>query len=145
MSDQPTIYKALIDAHLGIATGRAEEMREHLRLQIEDVFYRPRRFESNVPLFGYKAPRPKFPLGVYGTKPDGRTTYRYRNAGNYQAGVPGSAKKSLIRAAKSIEEAREAMGIDWMVWDEIRESIPPTYTEFIGRQVAQHIRSVAAV
>src|SRR5262249_3324759 len=47
------------------------------------------------------------PIGVYGTKPDGRKTCRYRNNGNYKG-------KSLIRAAKSLEEASEVMGIDWM-------------------------------
>lgn len=28
-----------------------------------------------------------------------------------------------------------AMGIDWMEPDELVESIPPAYTEFIGRQL----------
>jgi DNA (cytosine-5)-methyltransferase 1 len=92
--------------------------------------HRPRLFESNVMLLIPYAPGTSFPLGVYGTKPDGRTTYRYRNNGNYKG-------KSLIRAAKSIEEAREAMGIDWMTWEEIREAIPPAYTEFIGRPLIQ--------
>lgn len=90
--------------------------------------HRPRRFESNVMLFGFKARQTAFPVGVYGTQPDGRTTYRYRNNGNYKG-------KSLIRAAKSIEEASAAMGIDWMTWQEIREAIPPAYTQFIGEQL----------
>lgn len=88
--------------------------------------HRPRLFESNVFILAPQAPSAKFPVGVYGTKPDGRTTYRYRNNGNYKG-------KSLIRAAKSIEEASAAMGIYWMTWAEIRESIPPAYSEFIGR------------
>lgn len=87
--------------------------------------HRPRLFESNVLMLCEKASRTPFPLGVYGTKPDGRTTYRYRNNGNYKG-------KSLIRAAKSIAEASQAMGIDWMTWEEIREAIPPAYTEHIG-------------
>ena len=99
--------------------------------------HRPRLFESNVLILAPKAPQTTSPLGVYGTKPDGRTTYRYRNNGNYKG-------KSLIRAAKSIEEAREAMGIDWMTWDEIRESIPPAYTEHIGGQLLEHLRERAA-
>lgn len=32
-----------------------------------------------------------------------------------------------------VQQAREVMGIKWMVRDELREAIPPTYTEFIGR------------
>lgn len=35
----------------------------------------------------------------------------------------------------TIAAARDAMGIDWMTKDEINESVPPAYTEFIGRQL----------
>jgi DNA (cytosine-5)-methyltransferase 1 len=99
--------------------------------------HRPRFFESNILLLAPKSRQTTSPIGVYGTKPDGRTTYRYRNNGNYKG-------KSLIRAAKSIEEAREVMGIDWMTWEEIREAIPPAYTELIGHQLLQHIRAGVA-
>lgn len=98
--------------------------------------YRPRLFESNTMLFSPgKHPRPPFPIGVYGTKPDGRTTYRYRNNGNMKG-------KSLIRAAKSVEEAQIVMGIDWMPeWDELKEAIPPDYTEHLGRQLMAYLRA----
>lgn len=33
------------------------------------------------------------------------------------------------------DKAREAMGISWMTRDELRESIPPAYTHFIGAQL----------
>lgn len=93
--------------------------------------HRPRLFESNVLLTAPQgASRTPFPIGVYGTRPDGRTTYRYRNNGNMKG-------RSLIRAAKSIEEAREAMGIDWMDWNEIKEAVPPAYTEYMGRQLLE--------
>jgi DNA (cytosine-5)-methyltransferase 1 len=94
--------------------------------------HRPRLFESNVLLLAPMARQVTSPIGVYGTKPDGRTTYRYRNNGNYKG-------KSLIRAAKSVEEAREVMGIDWMTWDEIRKAIPPAYTELIGAQLLDYV------
>lgn len=35
--------------------------------------------------------------------------------------------------------AREAMGIDWMTKNEINESIPPAYTEFVGKQLLEHM------
>lgn len=34
---------------------------------------------------------------------------------------------------RNLAEAREAMGVDWMVWDELVEAIPPAYTEHIAR------------
>ena len=35
----------------------------------------------------------------------------------------------------TIAEWRDAMGINWMTAKEIKESIPPAYTEFIGKQL----------
>lgn len=34
-----------------------------------------------------------------------------------------------------VDDARAAMGIDWMTRDELREAIPPAYTEWIGLQL----------
>ena len=39
------------------------------------------------------------------------------------------------QTARTLQEAQEAMGIDWMRWPELREAIPPAYTEYIGRQL----------
>lgn len=39
------------------------------------------------------------------------------------------------RLAASLDDARDAMGIDWMRRAELAESIPPAYTEYIGRQL----------
>lgn len=38
---------------------------------------------------------------------------------------------------------QRAMGIDWMTLKELSEAIPPTYTEHIGRQLIEHVRSAA--
>jgi len=42
-----------------------------------------------------------------------------------------------------VREARAAMGIDWMSRDELAESIPPAYTEWIGRQLLDAIEAAA--
>ncbi len=38
-----------------------------------------------------------------------------------------------------VSEKRVAMEIDWMTGNEITEAIPPTYTEFIGKQLMQYL------
>lgn len=37
------------------------------------------------------------------------------------------------------EFAKEAMGIDWMTRNELKEAIPPAYTEYIGRHLIAHL------
>jgi DNA (cytosine-5)-methyltransferase 1 len=39
--------------------------------------------------------------------------------------------------------ADEAMGIDWMNWRELRQSIPPAYTQYIGEQYNQSLNWTA--
>lgn len=83
---------------------------------------RPRLFESNVLLLGHPRVTTDDPIGVYGKAHDGRRLFT-RADGTQQ------------RAAASLEEAGTAMGIDWMTWVELKEAIPPAYTEWIGRQL----------
>ena len=57
-------------------------------------------------------------------------------------GIYGSMRDEIPKGghtAKSIEQAREAMGIDWMIWGELVEAIPPVYTETIGKQILDMI------
>jgi DNA (cytosine-5)-methyltransferase 1 len=59
-------------------------------------------------------------------------------------GIYGSMRDEIPKGghtAKSIEQAREAMGIDWMIWGELVEAIPPVYTEIIGKQILSVITS----
>jgi len=78
---------------------------------------RHRRFESNLPIVGSpcKHKEQGKPVGVYGSMRDE---------------IPGGG-----HTAKTIEQAREAMGIDWMIWGELVEAIPPIYTQEIGKQL----------
>ncbi len=38
------------------------------------------------------------------------------------------------RTARNLQEGRDAMGINYMSWNELKESIPPKYAEYIGKQ-----------
>lgn len=87
---------------------------------------RHRWFESNVPLVGTVCRHDDFPrpIGVYGSPNDD---------------IPNGG-----RTARNLTEGREAMGIDWMGWNDLKEAIPPSYTEHIGRQLMAAVLAAAA-
>jgi len=62
-------------------------------------------------------------IAIYG-KMDGRRVWTRKNG-------------TELRAARTIGQASEAMGIDWMTWDEIKEAISPAYTEYVGIRLKQ--------
>lgn len=87
--------------------------------------HRPRLFESNCLLLApAKPPRQADPVAVYG-KADGRRLWTRKDG-------------SELRAA-NLETGSEAMGIDWMTWDDLREAVPPAYTQWIGQQLLAHV------
>lgn len=43
----------------------------------------------------------------------------------------------------TIAAARDAMGINWMTKKEINESIPPAYTEHVGRELLRHLSEMS--
>lgn len=94
---------------------------------------RHRLFETSPPL-PWAAPCAHFlqpePIDVTGT-------------GGPAARARGQ-RGGIHRKPRSLAEAREAMGIDWMSRRELSQAVPPAYTEFIGAQLLEHIREAAA-
>jgi len=89
--------------------------------------HRPRYFVSNVLILQpARAKPPKNGIGVYGRDHDGRRLFNRKSNGTY-------------RAPRSLEEAQEAMGMDWADWHGTKEAVPPAYTEYIGAQLLQHL------
>lgn len=80
---------------------------------------RHRLFESNLPIKGSECDHKSQgrPVGVYGSMKDE---------------IPNGGK-----TAESLAEGQLAMGIDWMLWGELVEAIPPIYTQYIGQQVKE--------
>lgn len=85
---------------------------------------RHRIFESNLKLQGTKCDHKTQgrPVGIYGSMRDE---------------IPNGG-----RTAKTMQEAHKAMDIDWMIWGELVEAIPPAYTEYLGNQVWNQIQPV---
>jgi DNA (cytosine-5)-methyltransferase 1 len=46
-----------------------------------------------------------------------------------------------VRLTFSADEARRAMGIDWMPMRSLSQAIPPAYSEFIGKAAMKHIQA----
>jgi DNA (cytosine-5)-methyltransferase 1 len=89
--------------------------------------HRPRYFVSNVLVLAPpKAAPPEDGVGVYGRAHDGRRLFNRKSNGTY-------------RAPRTLEEAHEAMGMDWADWHGTKEAVPPAYTEFIGVQLIRHL------
>lgn len=78
---------------------------------------RHRIFESNVFMFSA-----------------GPCQHRHRAIGIY--GSIGDSIPHGAVIARTPEEGREAMGIDWpLPWVSVREAIPPAYSAFLGEQI----------
>jgi DNA (cytosine-5)-methyltransferase 1 len=82
---------------------------------------RHRLFESNMPLIGsicdHKAQGR--PIGVYGSLNDE---------------IPKGGK-----TASTIDEARKAMNMNWAIWSELVEAIPPAFTKYLGDQIWKQV------
>ena len=87
--------------------------------------YRHRAFETSQPFAALHHPRHDIPAS---------------KAGHWQ---PGTII-SVSGHTGSLAVAKAAMGIDWMIGDELSEAIPPAYTEHIGAQLLDHLQAVAS-
>jgi DNA (cytosine-5)-methyltransferase 1 len=93
---------------------------------------RHRLFESNLLLMSPGCACDNGPAyGIYGDHGD--KTPRQRKDGFKRWGK-----------ARDADHARQITGIDWMTrWDDLCDAIPPAYTEFIGGQLIDALRSAA--
>lgn len=102
----------------GLKSSSGAELRRH------------RFFESNVLLLsGLHCRHGKGAvLGVYGGHVRDRCRVITVTGHTPQMNVV----KNRVRETFTVEEAREAMGIDWMNMQELSQAIPPAYTKYIG-------------
>lgn len=89
---------------------------------------RHRLFESNFPLT--TPPHGKHPICHTFDKRKGQ--FGKTNEMTDFVSVTGGGNCTVMAA-------RDAMGIDWMIKNELNEAIPPAYTEYIGKQLMSYI------
>ena len=94
---------------------------------------RHRLFETNFPVHKLRCNHKSQGevVGVYGNHWDSREFLR-----------PDGTRRG--RKAQSLEEGRSAMGVDWMEWRDLKDSIPPAYTRWVGRHIREHLEGAAA-
>lgn len=112
------------------------ELRNPVRLCGSTFDLHVRRFETS------------FPVLAPPCQHDGREIRAYYGKKGWLVWTPGAAavqkkgRKPILRG--SVEQAPRDMGIDWMeTWDELREAIPPAYTEYLGTALLEHLRRAA--
>lgn len=115
-------------------------------LGVEDAELRRHRlFETNIsiPLVPQCQHGQRDVIGVYGGHI--RNRRRARTIGIYGEGV-GDSRRKFDKGVPdfSIEQGRQAMGIDWMTTAELSQAIPPAYTEWLGRQLIAHLSQASA-
>lgn len=93
---------------------------------------RHRIFESNVYIPALKCDHKGQgkPVGIYGVMGDTVQGLDKKGSGKWVIG--GST-------AKDIEQAQEAMGIDWLPWQQLKEAIPPVYTAHVGASLMEAV------
>ncbi|HEY6021704.1 MAG TPA: hypothetical protein VIY48_18100 [Candidatus Paceibacterota bacterium] len=63
----------------------------------------------------------------------------FKSMGVY--GAIGRKPPNGADVVESLEEGRKIMGVDWpMSWKELREAIPPAYTEYIGMSLLPKVQ-----
>jgi DNA (cytosine-5)-methyltransferase 1 len=91
---------------------------------------RHRLFETSPALFALQpaCAHKGAVVGVYGD--------HLRSRGHWRSGAdfPGADKVAL---------AGQALGIEWMDWHGLSQSIPPAYTQFLGEQLLDQIEAAA--
>jgi DNA (cytosine-5)-methyltransferase 1 len=94
---------------------------------------RHRKFDSNYLLYPPRGCHHTADMvGVYGN--------HVYAIGTYSETIKARANGRRRPVEYPRRVADEAMGIDWMNWDEISEAIPPAYTQWLGSQIANIIK-----
>lgn len=98
---------------------------------------RHRYFETSFMLLQPECRHGSSVVGVYG----GHVRDRCRTITITGHTPQQNVERNRVRQTYSVEDAKHAMGIDWMTLAELSQAIPPAYSELIGRHAAAIVRA----
>lgn len=147
----------------GLATPCGAELQRHRWFETSFGLFQPecRHGSSVVGVYGEHARDRRRTVGIYGEGCRDASSDRRRDViAVTGTGLPvGSRRRTVTitghtpqqnvvrneqRRTYTADDARAAMGADWMNIAELSQAIPPAYSEFIGRAAMQYIGAVAA-
>lgn len=109
----------------------------HFNLKAADGYSlrRHRYFEMSIYMLSpFACSHGKKTVGVYGGKARDIALEKRHYA------LPKETRGEPVGVVLPQTTGREAMGIDWMNMRELSESIPPAYTEWIGKQLMKYLK-----
>jgi DNA (cytosine-5)-methyltransferase 1 len=98
---------------------------------------RHRFFETNFIILAPQCSHGRAVIGIYG----GHVRDRCRTITITGHTPQQNVVRNRVRQTFSVDDARGAMGIDWMTMDGLSQAIPPAYSEFIGRAALVQLQS----
>ncbi len=133
-SGRPWIIENVMDAPLSgpVLCGRMFDL----------PTYRHRLFESSVMLLAPLHRRHDVVIG-HGRMDNDRRKGSL-NAGSSRGAWGNQTLVTVAGGQFKKADGERALGIDWMTKAELAESIPPAYTEYLGRQLAAYIAAGVA-
>ena len=108
----------------GLRTKYGSQLRRHRYFELSNTFMLVPTCQHNKDSV----------IGVYG---GGQNLARRRLATIGAWGHAGGSSNRDNLIGFGTDDRRAAMGIDWMVGDELSEAIPPVYTEWLGRRILE--------
>jgi DNA (cytosine-5)-methyltransferase 1 len=117
------------------------ELRRHRWFETSGLFMLTPQCQHNGPvlsIYGGQARDRRRTMSLVGNFPARETRRALGVYGN------GGTNREPKGPKANIAQAKVLMGIDWMTTKEICQAIPPAYTEYIGKQLLEHLAEVAA-
>lgn len=131
----------------GLGTPCGAELRRHRWFETSFILMQPtcEHGRSVIGVYGEHARDRTRTVGIYGEGcRDASSDPRRPRTVSITCHTPQqNVERNVVRQTYSADDARAAMGADWMTIAELSQAIPPAYGEFIGRAALRYLEAAA--